>query len=104
MKLKEMLSSINYSILGFATFAGRLAICGASIGDAIALFAFAGLYGWQSWLKHQEVKKYNEKFEQDVKIEFLKAADELAKLKGVLGALNLGTTMSQTLRRTNDQR
>lgn len=88
-----------YSHIAFSGFAIRLIACGASIGDAVALFALVGFIAWHQWLQKQEITKYNAKFENDVKVEFTKAAEELTKLKGVIGAINLGTAMNQNFRK-----
>lgn len=99
-KIKTFLANTNYAVLGFSAFAARLALCGASIGDAIALFAFAGLYGFKTWMNHQEIIKHNEQFESAVKVEFQKVADELSKVKTAMGALNLGSTYRASMRQT----
>lgn len=100
-KIKEFLTNFNYSILGFTIFAVRLAFLGASIGDAIALFAFGGLYAFTLWLKKAEITKYNEKFQEDVKIEFVKAAEEINKIKSSVSAMSIGAAYSNPLRKFN---
>lgn len=92
-KLKAFFQNLNYAVMGFIAFSVRLAIFGATLADALAIFAFAGLYGFQIYLKHQDVKKYNEKFEADVKIEFQKAAEEIAKVKTAVSGMTLGNSM-----------
>ena len=95
-RIKDFLTEVNYSTLGFALFSIRLAIYGASFGDAIALFAFAGIMGFDWWVKKTSVSKYNEVFEQNVKEEFIKAAQEINSIKTALGALNLGATYNRS--------
>lgn len=87
--MKQFLNVVN---LGFLLFALRLIALGASLGDAVAMFAFAALYGWQLYMNHKEVEKYNQAFEENVKIEFEKAAKELSNIKTVMGAINIGQT------------
>lgn len=90
--IKELLKKANYPLIGFSLFALRLVAFGASIGDAIALIAFASLHGYLVFLKNQEIKKYNEQFEADVKVEFVKAAEEINKLKTVMSGAQFGQT------------
>lgn len=94
-KIKDFFTNLNYSILGFTLFAGRLALLGATIGDAIALFAFAGLYGFNSYMKKLETHKYNEQFEADVKAEFKIAANKITAIESAMGAINLGSTFNR---------
>ena len=89
-KLKAFFSNLNYAVLGFIAFSTRLVIFGASFADAAVLLGFAGLYGFSIYMKQHEVSKYNEKFKEDVKIEFKKAAEEIVKLNTKVSAVTLG--------------
>ncbi len=94
---------IDYAIIGFLCFVGRITIYGASIGEAIALFALAGLCGAKHWIEQQKVKDVNAEFEENVKIEFERANQEITGVKNALGALNLGMAQRNPFRTGNGQ-
>lgn len=98
-KIKLLLNKINVPMVSFLLLSARAAILGSSISDAIALAAIGSIYGFHSYLKHQQIKKYNEQFEADVKIEFTKAAEEIQKLKNVLSGLNMASAYSSGVRK-----
>jgi|CXWL01.1.fsa_nt_gi hypothetical protein len=59
--MKEKLLSVvhwlknpNIPSLGFIAVTSHIVIKGAAIGDALALMAISGLYGYQLYLKHSE--------------------------------------------------
>lgn len=88
----KYLSKIDVSIVCFIAFVVRLVIFGASVGDAIALVSMAAIFSFEKWLKYQDVKKYNETFENAVKAEFERANAELQKVRSQVSSLNLGST------------
>jgi hypothetical protein len=83
---------VDYAIIGFLLFVGRITLYGSSIGEAIALFALVVLCGFRHWLAQQTVKDKNAEFENAVKTEFEKVNVEFSNLRTSLGALNLGAT------------
>jgi hypothetical protein len=86
---------LDYAIIGFLLVVARITIYGASIGEAIALFALGSLCGFRHWLSQQKIRDRNEEFEGAVKKEFEKVAVELNSLRNAVGTLNLGNAYKQ---------
>lgn len=82
---------IDYAIVGFLFFVGKITIYEANIAEAVALFAIAGLCGFRHWLAQRKIKDKNVEFENAVKEEFEKANLELKSLRDAVGALKLGS-------------
>lgn len=59
-KVKNFLTSVNFSVLIMLMIATRITVLGASIGDALAILAACGLYGFKSWLETQKRDSVNE--------------------------------------------
>lgn len=53
-------------LLAFVGFSLRLIITGATIGDAIALFGFAALYGFHLFLSSKKEEPINDKFKSEI--------------------------------------
>ena len=66
----------------FAVSVARAAVLGATIGDALAIAALAGLYGYRLYLDSKTELPINE----EVK-------DQIAELKGSVSALKLQRTL-----------
>lgn len=49
-KIKNFLLSMNFAMLVFFMIGTRIAVSGASVGDALALASVCGLQGFQLWL------------------------------------------------------
>lgn len=87
---------LDYSIIAFLLLVGRITTSGASVGEALALFALASLCGAKQWMELQKIKEHNKEFEDNVKVEFERAAQEINNLKSAVGAMGLGNTFKQS--------
>jgi hypothetical protein len=66
----------------FALFTLRLVIFGASVGDALALFAIVGICAFVRYLEHIKLPPITEQLAQDVKT-----------LKDQMAAIKIGNTL-----------
>lgn len=74
-----MLKNANPCLVLLSLVCARAVIFGASIGDAIAIAALAGLYGCNHYLKSKEEPPVNEELKR-----------ELADLKSTVNAIKVG--------------
>ncbi len=75
MKLKAVELFSNLPELAFLIFSIRLAILGASIGDAIALIAVVCYIGYKQYLASRKVE-----YSDEIKLKLEKLEDNLNKL------------------------
>lgn len=64
--IKSLILKTNIQIVLLVAFTARLVVFGASIGDALALFALAGLFGFNQWLNSNKEEPVNEKVKADI--------------------------------------
>lgn len=62
MKLKD----INYSVALLCLLVGKVLITGASIGDAIAIAALAGLYGFTYYVESKREIPINDQIKSEL--------------------------------------
>lgn len=81
-QVQIVLLKANLPLILLSAFATRLVFLGSSIGEALSLFAFTGLYGYTKYLKQREFKPLEDEVKQQ--INDLKSALTVLKLdKGV---------------------
>lgn len=79
-----------YSLVAMLIFGARLVYFGASIGDALALAALAGLYGYQYYLETKKEKPVDEEYKK--KIAYL--SQEVESLKSSMNAVKIAKTFT----------
>ena len=92
-KIKDMLMSINFALLGFIVLITRLGVYGLSYPEAIAAFALSSLYGFNMHLKHIKGPDINEQLKKDI-----------AEVKGAMSALRIANGMSYDKKEKSDYR
>lgn len=60
------LKSVNFPLIVLLIFSLRLIIFGSGIGEALALAALAGLYGWTAYLEHSKPETVNATFRKEL--------------------------------------
>lgn len=65
-KIKDFMISINFTILVLLMIGTRITICGASIGDALALIAVCGLQGFAKLLESKKSEPINEQLAREL--------------------------------------
>lgn len=65
-KIKHFLLSTNFAVVVFVLIGLRITLCGASIGDALALLSVCGLQAFNKWVEGQKVEPLNEKVTKDL--------------------------------------
>ena len=65
-KVKSFLFSINFSLVVLLMVVSRVAVFGASIGEALAVVAVCGLYGFNKWLDSKKPQTVNEQLQKDL--------------------------------------
>jgi hypothetical protein len=63
-----MLAKISFSLSCLLIVTARIVVFGAGIGDALAVAALAGLYGFSLYLESQKVEPINEEVKRDLQI------------------------------------
>jgi len=76
----------NFPILILSLFLLRLLITGASIGDAIALIALSGIYGFFKYLEHMKQPDIN----AEVKAQLEQVKADMSEVKNVVNTMKLG--------------
>lgn len=54
-KIVNFFKKINIPMIAFLAFSARIVAFGASWGDAIAMIALAGLYGYHKYLNRKDI-------------------------------------------------
>jgi hypothetical protein len=65
-KVKNILLSMNFTVLVFVLIGLRVTIMGASIGDALVIAAICGLQGLNRYLETIKTNDINEKLAQEL--------------------------------------
>lgn len=78
------MKNINASLILLIAQTARCVGFGASIGDAIALIALCGLYGYLQLLKSKESEPLNDK-----------VAKDLDEVKSAIAAIKVGRTIGR---------
>lgn len=92
-KIKNFILSINFNTLVFVLIGIRIAIYGASIGDAIAIAALSGLVGFIRWSESQKLMDYNKSLENDIAGMKVTLEKELTDIKSSVGGLVIKNTL-----------
>lgn len=80
MKLKD----INYSVALLCLSVGKILITGATLGDAIAVAALAGLYGFTYYLESKKELPINDQVKS-----------ELEQMRSAINGLKISKTFSK---------
>lgn len=87
MKLKDLV--INYSLIVFLAFIGKMMILQPTFADSIIVAVLAGLYGYSQYLKRFQPYNLDKEVQQDLievktalsKLNMLRATDKLKEKK-----------------------